>query len=201
MSLVQVGDKFRVRAKPRRNGATRSDWYAVYQCHCGARFFMRTASFGRTQSCGCFYERRRIAVTAHGLSQTVEYQTWVNVVKRCTDPTRHDYPRYGGRGITVCDRWLGSCEAFVEDMGPRPEGYSIERIDNELGYSPDNCRWASRRDQCRNRRSNRTITLDGVTRCLTEWAEHVGVYNGETIAKRLRRGWGDREAVFGRDST
>ena len=100
---------------------------------------------------------------------------------------------YGGRGIKVCDRWQ-DFENFAADMGPRPEGCSIERIDNDGGYNPENCRWATRKEQNRNTRRNKLMTMGGVTRCLSEWAEVVNIH--ETVLRqRLFMGWTDEKAL------
>lgn len=116
-----------------------------------------------------------------------EFKTWRQMFYRCEQPTNPLYPNYGGRGICVADRWR-DFENFLADMGPAPTSlHSLDRVDNDGPYSPENCRWASRREQNRNRRSARLFTLDGVTRCLTEWAERAGVAP-QTLTDRLRRG-------------
>jgi hypothetical protein len=107
---------------------------------------------------------------------------------RCLWQNGIAYKHYGGRGITICDRWLDSFENFLTDMGEPPEGYELERVDNELGYSPENCVWANRRTQCRNRRGNRFITYKGETRCLTEWAEILNK-KYSTLRHRLNNNW------------
>jgi hypothetical protein len=105
--------------------------------------------------------------------------------RRCINPFDSAYPNYGGRGISVCDRWM-SFENFLADMGERPPGLTIERIDNEQGYSPENCRWASIKEQLRNQRRNRKIEHLGVTMIMADWAEAVGI-KADTLAKRLER--------------
>lgn len=110
------------------------------------------------------------------------------MIRRCADPRVACYPRYGGRGITVCKRWFRSFEAFQADMGLRPVGGSLERIDNSRGYEADNCRWATRIEQQNNRRDNRRITFAGETRTLTEWGRVLGI-PPHTLQTRLSRGW------------
>lgn len=125
----------------------------------------------------------------HGESYGPEYRAWQTARLRCTDPENAAWADYGGRGITMCDRWLNSVQAFVEDMGRKPSPrHEIDRIDNNGGYDPDNCRWATRKTNCRNRRSNHCVTLNDERLTLAEWSERTGLLP-ETIAERLDRGW------------
>lgn len=115
---------------------------------------------------------------------------------RCGSPKHVAYANYGGRGITVCDRWKTSVANFIEDMGPRPSPlHELDRIDNNKGYEPANCRWLDRRGQARNRRSNRLLTINGQTRTVAEWAEISGT-PATVISKRLSANWPDEVAVF-----
>lgn len=126
----------------------------------------------------------------HGMSKSPEYRAWHEMRRRCLNPSRHEYANYGGRGITVCERW-SVFENFYADMGDRPDKeYSLDRIDNNAGYSPDNCRWATRAQQARNRRDNNTVTLNGRLLTVTEAAEITGV-DRHTIARRLALGSND----------
>ncbi len=109
--------------------------------------------------------------------------------QRCYSHNKRNFADYGGRGIMVCERWRNSFENFLADMGPRPTPlHSIDRIDNSLGYDPANCRWATRTEQNRNKRSNRYMTMNGRTMILTDWAIETGIKR-ETIKERIRRGW------------
>ena len=130
----------------------------------------------------------------HGLSGTPEYHIWRLMLSRCQNPKTKCFPSYGGRGIVVCERW-NAFTNFLADMGPRPSPkHSIERRNNDLGYSPDNCRWATMREQSRNTRRNVRVTIKGQTRCLSEWVEITGVsYNASQ--KAIRKGI-DPELVF-----
>lgn len=132
----------------------------------------------------------------HGLSRTPEYRAWQTMRLRCLEPSNPAYPAYGGRGITVCERWKYSPEAFVEDMGQKPSPeYELDRIDNDGPYAPGNCRWVPRTINCRNRRSTHRITLGhgDDTRSLAAWCDALGMPR-DTVRKRLAAGWPPEEA-------
>lgn len=131
----------------------------------------------------------------HGESRSPEYRAWQTARLRCTDPNNQAWPHYGGRGITMCERWLNSVEAFISDMGrkPSPE-HELDREDNNLGYDPANCRWVLRKVNDRNRRSNRLVTVRGETMTLAEWCELTGLPR-TTVQKRLKAGWSAEDAL------
>ena len=123
-----------------------------------------------------------------------EYSAWVMMRSRCRNPNMREYPRYGGRGVKVCERWE-SFEAFLADMGAAPSPlHTLDRIDNDKDYCPDNCRWATRKEQARNRYVSRILECGGERRCLCDWAEHLGIPH-QTIWHRLRRGWSVERAL------
>jgi hypothetical protein len=129
------------------------------------------------------------------ITSVPEYLAWREMIRRCTDPQYKDYPRYGGRGIRVCRRWLDSWRNFLADMGSRPdENYSIERKDNDGNYEPSNCVWATKHEQNRNKRNNHWLTLDGQTLVLEDWARRLGT-SSATIRWRLRHGWSVAQAL------
>jgi hypothetical protein len=123
------------------------------------------------------------------------YETWATMKARCHNKNHKRYPLYGGRGISVCDRWL-DFENFVSDMGQKPsEKHSLDRIDNDKGYCPENCRWASQTEQVRNRRNSIRLTARGETKTLTEWLD-VSPVSYNTLLARLRLGWAHEDAIF-----
>lgn len=129
----------------------------------------------------------------HGMSSTPIYRVWRSMRTRCENPSSVAFKNYGGRGITVCDRWR-LFENFHSDMGDRPPGHTIERVDNDKGYSPDNCIWATRKCQSRNRRNLHLLTVGSITKSMGEWSELTGI-SVSTIWNRLKLGWTDEEAV------
>ena len=129
-------------------------------------------------------------------SSSPEYRAWWQMLYRCTDRRSRRWSYYGGRGITVCDRWRESFSNFYADVGPRPSAkHSIDRIDNDGNYEPDNCRWATRETQHRNKRGLRMLELNGETKCLTEWAEQYNI-DRKLVQHRLSRGWSLQRALI-----
>jgi len=160
-------------------------WNCV--CDCGGKTTTTGQHLrdGNTKSCGCL--QRDIIGNAsfkHGMTKTPTHRIWISIKQRCTNPKYIGYKNYGGRGITVCERW-DKFDNFYEDMGERPDGMSIERKDNNGNYCPENCVYATSKDQNRNTRKNRMIKYEGKTQCLSAWAEDLGLTCGALLA-RLR---------------
>lgn len=160
-------------------------------CDCGSQknILLGALRSSNTKSCGCLSrETASKNNSTHGHTKngkpTKAYQSWLNMKRRCFDTTNKRFDRYGGRGITVCDRWLDSFENFLADMGEPLPGFLIERIDNNGNYSPDNCKWASRSEQMKNRKNSVLIFYKGKTQNLCDWAKETGIKE-ETIAARL----------------
>lgn len=116
------------------------------------------------------------------------YDVWRHMIQRCTKETHPDYHNYGGRGIKVCQRWLDSFENFLADKGIKPNGLTLDRIENNGDYTPENTKWATYSEQLRNTRNSRMITYEGKTMCLTDWAKHTGL-GKQTILGRIHAGW------------
>lgn len=168
-------------------------------CECGNTFVTVSGSLknGWTNSCGCLREEMRPYLhRTHGMEHTTEYRSWCHLKERCYNTGTKNYADYGGRGITVCDRWRNDFSAFYADMGLKPTAeHSIDRIDNDGPYSPENCRWATSLEQKRNRRTVRHITVNGETRLLREWAAIYGFRTWKTLDTRLRLGWSIERAL------
>lgn len=147
------------------------------RCDCGNEVTLTGARIRVYKSCGCQKGSRK-----HGMCTTKIYHIYTAMIQRCYLPSRPEYRNYGGRGIKVCDRWRERFENFYEDMGERPEGMSLDRIDNDGDYSPENCRWATRIEQNNNRRDNVLFSFEGKTQSIHRWAVELGVNTA-----RLRR--------------
>lgn len=158
------------------------------RCSCGTEKAINVQSLrrGATLSCGCLgKEIRLVRHRTHGLTKTYFYSVWQSMRKRCYNPKAAHFADYGGRGITVCDRWQNSVSAFAEDMGPRPSAkHSLDRIDNDGNYEPSNCRWATYSQQRKNARDTTRYIFDGRAQCLTDWANELDISFG-TLWNRL----------------
>lgn len=164
------------------------------KCECGTEKAVKAAILrkGESTSCGCLH---REAVTTHGMSKTRTFKSWDTMKQRCFNPNAVDFDRYGGRGIKVCERWRTSFSAFLEDMGERPEGCSLDRIDNDGDYEPDNCHWATRSDQQRNTRVSIWLTINGESKSIVEWAK-IALVNITSMRRRYHAGWKHEDIVF-----
>jgi hypothetical protein len=187
MAIVVVGEPFYKHGKVKRK-------MIDVRCEsCGKVWAIRTEIVAKTKSCGCDLNVKHghSRTSKSGLTQT--YMTWMSMRQRCQYQQNIGYARYGGAGVKVCERWQ-VFENFVADMGLRPDNTTIDRIDNQIGYEPGNCRWATKKEQARNRSNNRMIEIDGVTKCLAEWCEHYGM-EPKRVCQRLHAGWSAEKAL------
>lgn len=175
-----------------------SRWVCL--CDCGNQVSVADGNLksGCTTSCGCYrrevLRRGALSLRKHGMSGTKELAAWQHMHSRCYTESDKRFQRYGGRGIKVCERWH-SFAAFLEDMGKAPSAdHSIDRIDVDGNYEPGNCRWATSKQQNRNRTNNRIVEINDVAKPLAEWCEEYGV-SYALVSKRLRRGWPPVEAL------
>jgi len=169
--------------------STRACW--LCRCDCGNTIIVTGHSLGKaqsgsggTRSCGCLMKEKPIK---HGRCGTTAYKSWHMMLQRCSNPNNPAYKSYGGRGIRVCDEWK-DFRNFYADMGDAPVGLTLDRVDNSLGYSADNCRWATRWEQGNNRRTNTFIAFKGEKLTMAQWAKKtgLGIY---CLRNRLASGW------------
>lgn len=176
------------------NGSKKPLW--LCRCDCGntAKVVTQGLTTGTTNSCGCYQkEATGNRARVHGRTHTPTHQTWRGMRERCTNPNSNHYHLYGAKGVGFCERW-DKFENFLEDMGERPEGTSLDRYPDPKGnYEPGNCRWATPAEQSRNTERTVMITWDGVTLCRKDWAERLGI---TTVALKVRlKKWGLERAM------
>ena len=166
----------------------------ICKCKCGETIAVYSNSLiqQNTRSCGCLHID---TITTHRGINLPEYRIWAAMKSRCYGKSNSRYNCYGGRGIKVCNRWLNSFENFFLDMGARPsQEYSIDRIDNNLDYSPDNCRWATAEMQSNNKRTVEILSIDGKSQSRAQWARQAGIASN-TIKRRIENGLSVKDAI------
>lgn len=185
---INVGDVFgelRVLGRaPDRPPQKRRRYFC--QCKCKRVIDVAASDLNRGHTTRC----RSCVITTHGHSHTPEYQAYRAMLSRCYTPSHTGFKYWGGRGIRVCDRWRNEengLQHFLEDMGPRPAGFSLERIDNDADYTPENCHWIPRGAQARNKRNNRRLTAFGKTMLATDWCRVLNLPL-DTLLARLKKG-------------
>lgn len=176
MTGQRFGRLVAIEATGKRNLANNRIW--LFKCDCGEMserdgYDVRRGKFSACQKCGA--GKIGLANVTHGKSGTEEFRIWTNIQTRCYNQKSISYPSYGGRGITMCDRWRGSFQAFLDDVGRRPPGTSIDRQDNDGNYEPGNCKWATTEEQANNRRTNIRVTIGQETKTLSQWASQSGL--------------------------
>lgn len=198
--LTVIGNPFRKEVGSKGQRAT----YVECRCECGniQVYNLQCLKRGTTRSCGCLRrERSSHCRITHGHAKSthaacsLEYSTWTRITQRCNNLHNHKYKNYGGRGIKVCQRWQ-TFENFFADMGKKPSPqHSIDRIDVDGDYCPENCRWATQKEQQNNRRDNILLSAFGRTQTLSQWAEEVGIKTG-TLQYRIARKWPIEKALL-----
>ena len=174
-------------------------WYWKCKCSCGKVITTNGNGLrqGKTLSCGCYArDKNRLRLTKHGLYKHPLHIVWGNMISRCYYPKNIGYRNYGGRGITVCDEWRNDFYSF--HLWATSNGYkkslTIDRIDNNKGYNPDNCRWVNQKEQCNNKNSNHTLTYSGITKTISQWSDELNI-KVVTIQDRIHRGWSDERII------
>lgn len=196
--LELTGKRFGSRVVIRESGrspAGRVLW--LVRCDCGNEQVLGSG-FRNSPTCKkC--ENKRFTEQAKQLRPSVQqeykstYRSWIAARNRCNNPSHHAYDRYGGRGIKFCERW-DDFMLFLKDMGERPDGMSLDRIDNDGNYEPGNCRWATRGQQGSNKRNNVTLTHNGKTQTISQWSRETGI-KFITIWARIQSGWSDSDCL------
>ncbi|KKL97903.1 hypothetical protein LCGC14_1829790 [marine sediment metagenome] len=194
-----IGQKFgRLTVLKRMDNDKHRNSMWLCRCDCGKEKIICGYDLkrGHTQGCGCLRkEIAGITHTTHGHYKTKTYKSWEQMIQRCTNPKVHNYHNYGGRGITICSRWM-KFENFLEDMGERPgKNHSIDRINNNGNYCKSNCRWATIKQQNRNRRDNLYFTYKNKTQLLIEWSEETGILYTILYYRIFRSGWTIEKAL------
>ena len=188
---IKAGDKYnKLTAIKFIKKVKNSQQYWLFRCDCGNEKVISASKVksSHTKSCGCLINEGLIKRSrTHGMAHTKEYNSWASMKARCLNKKNPNYKNYGGRGITVCNRWM-KFENFYADMGKRPKGKSIDRINNDKGYYKENCRWATRKEQNNNTRGNHLLTYKNRTQTVTQWISEIGI-NHSTFYSRLRYGW------------
>ncbi len=193
--IGQTIDQITIKETVKHNGRT------AYKCvcSCGKECIKESTQLSRLNcrcvDCGNIASglKRRKTFEYQG---TPEYRTWSNMKNRCTNPKYELYHRYGGRGITVCDEWVNSFETFLKDMGKKPsKQHSIDRINNDLGYSKDNCKWSTKTEQANNTKNAIIVEIDGVIKPLSYWCKEKNL-NKSTILMRISRGVSPQDAIL-----
>jgi len=210
--IIKQGDQYgRLTAVELHHRGERGHQFWMFSCSCGSSKVIALKNvrtkYQPTKSCGCLQVEASKAggsARTHGFTGTPVYRIWKAMRTRTNNPHTKDARNYSDRGITTCPEW-GDFLVFLSDMGNRPsDNHTLERINNSLGYSAENCVWATRKEQMNNTRHNRMLTLDGVTKTMMEWSECLPI-GYSCIRNRLCRGWSDERAltepVRGHDSS
>lgn len=201
MAVYKVSPNWR---SPEEKGKryTQVRTWALFCCdHCSSFFIRQPYGAENAKSCGC-YSGKLISKGMennkrgfkHGMAESRILKVWSAMKERCENVNNKHYANYGGRGIQVCDRWK-IFSNFVADMGVPQDGLCIDRIDNNKGYNPENCRWTTRKENQRNRRVTKTACIDGVEKPLMDWVDEIGVVSDSVARSRINSGWDHKQAL------
>jgi hypothetical protein len=191
---MNIGDKFGMLTIKEKIIVDKNSYF-ICECDCGEKTNLRTDRFGRTKSCGCLRKSNQFKKT-HGKTGHRLHNVWLGMKERCYNINSHSYENYGGRGIVICDEWLEDFMKFYNwsyDNGYKSK-LTIDRMDNDKGYSPDNCRWATPLVQQNNTRKTHKVEIEGVIKSISEWSRESGVKR-ETILRRIKKGMIGREII------
>lgn len=188
--MIKTGDKFnRLTAIKFVDMRMNSQQFWLFKCECGNEkvISVNSVKIGTTKSCGCLSSELLKKRSKHGMCKTKIYKIWAVMLQRCFNQDNKGYKNYGGRGIKVCSEWL-KFENFYKDMGDKPEGMTLDRKNNNLGYCKSNCKWSNRKEQNNNKRNNILITYKNKTQTLSQWAEELNI-NYNIFFYRFKSGW------------
>lgn len=202
MKLIDIdltGKKVGLITVIRRSSNSHRHWFCKCSCGTTKNIYYVHLARDRIKSCGCLQRKvasqtAKITSRKHGMRRTPTYNSWQGMKSRCYRTTDPDFYRYGARGIKVCDHWKDSFENFYKDMGDRPAGKSLDRIDNDSNYKPENCRWSTCKEQQNNRSSNAIYTYKGRSQNIRAWATEYNIKYG-TLQSRLFMGWSIERAL------
>ena len=196
--IIKKGDKFgRLTAVRFDHIGKRYKKFWLFKCECGNEKIKNIYDVrcGNTKSCGCLQkEARGKKSITHGMTGTKIYRIWKAMKMRCLNPNYREYNLYGGRGITICPRWINSFENFYKDMKDCPINKSLDRIDNEKGYCKSNCKWSTKTEQANNTRTNHFLIYKNRTQTIAQWSEETGL-KYHTLWRRLKIGWSVEKAL------
>ena len=201
--IGEVYGRLRVVAEVARVNPRKRQFRCICECGGVVDRNLNALRSGHTRSCGCLHtealaanrEKRPRGHIKHGLHGSSEYGCWIGMRQRCTNPRNKNFKNYGGRGIKICATWLESFDAFFADMGPRPEGHSLDRINVDGDYEPGNVRWATQQQQLENTRVARLVTINGRTQTVAAWAREMGLSPGQ-VQRRENAGWPTADAIL-----
>lgn len=194
--IIKKGDKFnRLTAIKFSHKNKRSQQCWFFRCDCGSKklFYVHNVKNGATKSCGCF-KKEGIGDRTHGMTKTRTYKSWQSMKVRCLKKDDKNYKNYGSRGITICEEWM-KFENFYRDMGERPQGKTLDRIENNGNYCKENCRWATRKEQQNNRRNTVFLTFNNKTQTMSQWSEELKIDRHILWTRINKLNWSVKKAL------